>query len=62
MIPRRNQIDQLTPAELKIREALAAVEELGADVLLTDAVVALGEAADKLADYVDQELAQQGTC
>jgi uncharacterized protein (DUF433 family) len=52
-IPRRNCLDRLTPAELAIRAAIDAVEMVGADVLLTQTVVLLGQAADKLADYID---------
>jgi hypothetical protein len=52
-IPRRNCLDRLTPAELAIRAAIDAVEMAGADVLLTQTVVLLGQAADKLADYID---------
>ncbi len=51
--PRRNRMDHLTPAETAIRAAMAAVEEAGAHVLLTDAVVLLGQAADKVADFVE---------
>lgn len=53
-IPRRNRIDKLTPAELAIRNAMIAVEELPADVRLTEAVVLLGQAQSKVADYVDE--------
>jgi hypothetical protein len=35
-----------------------AVEELGADVLLTEAVVLLDQARTKVADYVDRDLAK----
>lgn len=52
-IPRRNRIDQMTPAELAIRDAMSAVEAAGADVRLTDAVVLLGQAQNKVADFVD---------
>lgn len=51
--PRRCRVDLLTDAELAIREAMLAVEEAGAHPLLTDAVVLLGEAKDKVADWVD---------
>jgi hypothetical protein len=52
-IPRRHQIELMVPAELKIREAVAAVEEMGADPTLTDAVILLGQAKDRVADFVD---------
>lgn len=53
--PRRNRIDLLTPTELKIRDAILAVEELAPHQLLTDAIVLLGEAKDKVADFVELE-------
>jgi hypothetical protein len=56
--PRRNRIDLYTPAELAIREAMLAVEAMDAHPLLTDAVVLLGQAKDKVADFV--ELPQKG--
>lgn len=52
-IPRRSQLESNTPAELAIRGAIQAVEEVGADPLLTDAVILLGQAREKVADYVD---------
>ncbi len=51
--PRRNRIDLQTPAEKAIRDAVQAVEEAGADERLTSAVILLGEALDKVADYVE---------
>lgn len=52
-IPRRDRIDQMTPAELAIRAAVEAVERVGAHPLLTDAVNLLHEAQGRVADYVD---------
>jgi hypothetical protein len=52
-IPRRIRLDQNTDVELKIRAALAAVEGLGADMRLTDAVNLLNEAREAVADFVD---------
>lgn len=54
MVPRRNITSQLQPAELKIIEAIQAVESLGADLLLTDAVRLLSEAKDKVSDFIEQ--------
>ena len=54
-IPRRMRIDLYTPAELAIRNAVLAVEEMPADIRLTDAVVLLQKAKEKVADYVDSE-------
>ncbi len=52
-IPRRNRLDQMTPAELAIYNAMQEVEKAGADVRLTEAVILLGKAKDKVADFVD---------
>lgn len=53
-IPRRARLDLNTPAELAIRRAMDAVEAVGADPLLTDAVILLDQARQKVADYVDR--------
>lgn len=52
-IPRRNRLDLNTSAEIAIREAVAAVEDAGAHPLLTEAVVLLAQAREKVADFVD---------
>lgn len=52
-IPRRNCADLWTEAEKAIHDALAAVERAGAHPLLTYAVVLLGEAREKVADFVE---------
>lgn len=52
--PRRARIDLMTPAELAIREAMIAVEAVGAHPWLTEAVVLLEKAQSKVADYVDE--------
>lgn len=54
--PRRGRIDLNVVAEHAIRKAMEAVEDLGADVKLTEAVVLLGKAHDAVADYVDANL------
>jgi hypothetical protein len=51
--PRRGRIDCFTPAESAIRAALLEVEEMGAHTLLTEAVVLLDEARNKVADFVE---------
>jgi hypothetical protein len=51
--PRRNCIDANHAAELAIRAAIDAVEGLGADPLLTDAITKLGEAKDRVADWLE---------
>jgi hypothetical protein len=53
-MPRRARLDLLEPAERAIVRAVDAVESMGADVRLTDAVVALGKARDHVADVVDE--------
>ena len=52
------RIDMLrwTPAERMIYDAMQGVEDAGAHPLLTDAVILLSQAKDKVADYVDQSL------
>ncbi len=52
--PRRCHIEQNIPAELAIRAAIHAVEEVGADPRLTEVVIMLGNALRKLADFVDE--------
>ena len=52
-IPRRCRIDLSTPAETAIRAAVRAVEVTGCDERLTDAVVLLSQAQDKVADYLE---------
>jgi hypothetical protein len=54
--PRRNCLDLLSPAEAAIRSALIAVEAIGADPRLTEAVVLLQQAQDKVADLIDERL------
>lgn len=55
-IPRRNQIKKRSKAELAISSAMLIVEEMGADPLLTDAVVLLDQAFNKVADFYDGTL------
>lgn len=55
-IPRRIQLEKLTPAERAIRDAVIEVERVGADVRLTEAVILLQHARDKVADYIDAGL------
>jgi len=52
-IPRRVDTLRHTPAEAAIHNAILAVEAVGADPLLTDAVLLLSEAQEKVADFVD---------
>lgn len=55
-IPRRCRLDLLSPVELTLAEAHDAVEAVGCDARLTDAVVLIGQARDRLADYYDDIL------
>ena len=51
--PRRCYVDLMVPAEKAILDAMYAVEAMAADVRLTDAVILLGQAKDKVSDFVD---------
>lgn len=50
---RRVDLQQMTPLEQNIRHLVLEIEKLGADPRLTDCIVLLGQAREKLADYVD---------
>jgi len=52
-IPRRDNMLEWVPAELAIKKAMDAVEEMGASTRLTDAVIYLEIARDAVADFVD---------
>jgi hypothetical protein len=52
-IARRARMDHWTEAEHAIQDAIDAVERVGADVRLTDAVVLLGAARDSVADFAE---------
>lgn len=51
--PRRNMINEMTPAELSIYNATQEVEKIGADVKLTEAIVLLTKARELVADFLD---------
>lgn len=53
VIPRRNNLETITPAEKAISDAMALVEKLPADPRLTDAVVLLDKARHRVGDYID---------
>jgi hypothetical protein len=53
--PRRANTQTMTKEELAIQNLVWEIEKLGADPLLTDAVVLLGQARDKLSDWIDKE-------
>lgn len=52
-IPRRSNLQRMTPAEVAIYDAMQAVEAAGCHPWLTDVATRLSEARDQLADYVD---------
>lgn len=53
-VPRRIRLDLMTPAETAIHIAMIEVEKAGADVRLTDAIVLLQQAREKVSDYIDE--------
>ena len=55
-VPRRFRTDLDTPLESKLREIIHEVEAAGAHSLLTDAIVLLQAAKDKVSDFVELEL------
>ena len=55
-IPRRIRLDLMTPPEVAIRTAMAAVEKMSADVRLTNAGLKLSEALDLVSAYVDEQV------
>ena len=55
LIPRRIRTDLYTPAEKAIYDAMQKVEEMPADERLTEAVMLLEQAQNKVADYVDEQ-------
>lgn len=52
-IPRRIDLRRLSPAEREIHFATQEVESMGADPRLTEAVILLGRARERVADYID---------
>lgn len=55
-IPRKCQMNEWCSAERLIAAAIHEVELLGCDPALTDAVVLLGEAQEKVASFIDREV------
>jgi hypothetical protein len=53
-LPRRIRLDLMKPSEKAIYEAMQEVEKVGAHTLLTEAVILLQKAKDKVSDYFDQ--------
>lgn len=54
LVPRKNIISMQQPAEWKIVEAMSEIETLGADVLLTDAILLMQKAKEKVSEYIDK--------
>lgn len=54
-IPRRICVEFMTTEEKELLEMVGKIEILGAHSLLTDVVILLGDARQKLADWVDQQ-------
>ncbi len=52
-IPRRIMLEKMTPEEIAIRAIMLQIENLGAHPLLTDVIVLLDQAREKLADWID---------
>jgi hypothetical protein len=55
---RQARTDLATPVEQKIREVMSLVEDMGADLRLTDAVDHLGKALESVGEYQDEKLQQ----
>ena len=53
---RQARQDLNTKAERMISDAIDEVEDMGCDEVLTDVVVTLGEAKEKLGEYIDAQL------
>ena len=53
-IPRRYDLGRMTPTELAIRDSMLVIESMGAHQLLTEAVVCLTQARERVADYIDE--------
>ena len=54
-IPRKNDMLCNVPAELRIHDAVEAVERMEADERLTNAVCKLNEALNLVAEYVNEK-------
>lgn len=55
-IPRRIRLDLLTPPEVALRAALAAVEAMPADIRLTKASTMISLALNEVGQYVDEQM------
>ena len=50
----RNNMQEWQPSEKAIMDAVDMVEEMGADVKLTDAVIKLSEAKELVSQYIEE--------
>lgn len=57
-IPRRIRLDLNYPSELAIRNAINKIEELGASVKLTDAIIKLNDALNLVSDFIDENISK----
>lgn len=55
--PTRSDMQHWTPAEHAIWRAMQAVEAAGASPALTDAIILLGRARDRVADHAEGKTA-----
>jgi uncharacterized protein Smg (DUF494 family) len=53
----RNDVRVYTPAELAIRKAMLQVESMGAHKFLTDAIILLQQAREKIGEFVELDSA-----
>lgn len=59
LAPRRACLDYCKPVELAIDKAMEEVENMPADVRLTEAVIKLWEARDLVSDFIDEEIEKE---
>lgn len=52
-VPRRDNVDQMTPSETAITVAMVTLEKAGSDRRLTKAMDLLNQARNLVADYID---------
>lgn len=56
MSMRKARVDLSIPAEMRLRDALAAIERMPPDERLTKASIAVDDALRFVGDYVDEQL------
>ena len=55
-VPRRIRLDLMTPTEVALRAAMAAIEAMPADTRLTAASARVSEALDLVGSFIDDQL------